>query len=123
MTEAELSAARFWFDVIQVVWAIAVPIYVWYSNRQRATKQAIDRVEQKHDADVKRLENHLREHGNRVLQLEQQIIHLPNNDKIGQVHFRIDQLGQGVKGLEGQMVQMNHTLQLIQGYLLETKPR
>ena len=121
MTEAELSNARFWFDAAQVVWAIAVPVYVWYSNRQRATKEAIARVEQKHDADVKRLEDRLQEYGNRVLQLEQQVMHLPNNEKIGQVHYRIDQLGQGVKGMEGQMVQMNHTLQLIQGFLLEGK--
>jgi hypothetical protein len=118
MTEAELSNARFWFDVIQVVWAIAVPVYVWYSNRQRATKEAIGRVEQKHDADVKRLEARLQEYADRALKLEQQIEHLPNNDKLGEVHYRIDQLGQGVKGMEGQMVQMNHTLQLIQGYLL-----
>src|SRR4030065_280403 len=102
MTEAELSNARFWFDAAQVVWAIAVPVYVWYSNRQRATKEAIARVEQKHDADVKRLEDRLQEYGNRVLQLEQQVMHLPNNEKIGQVHYRIDQLGQGVKGMEGQ---------------------
>lgn len=121
MTEAELSAARFWFDVIQVAWAIAVTLYVWYSNRQRATKQAINRVEQKHEADVKRLENRLQECGNRLLVLEQQIVHLPNGEKLGQVHFRIDQLGQGVKGMEGQMVQMNHTLQLIQSFLLENK--
>ncbi len=121
MTEADLTAARFWFDVIQVVWAIAVSVYVWYSNRQRATKEAIDRVELKHDTDIKRMEARLQEYGDRMLKLEQQVAHLPNNDKIGQVHYRIDQLGQGVKGMEGQMVQMNHTLQLIQEFLLEGK--
>lgn len=115
------TAVRFWFDAFQVAWAVGVTIYVWISNRQRATKEAIDRVEQKHDADVKRFEARLQEYGNRVLQLEQQVMHLPNNEKIGQVHYRIDQLGQGVKGMEGQMVQMNHTLQLIQGFLLEGK--
>jgi hypothetical protein len=48
-------------------------------------------------------------------------VHLPDNDKMGEVHYRIDQVGQGVKGLEGEMKQMNHTLQLIQGYLLESR--
>jgi peptidoglycan hydrolase CwlO-like protein len=121
MTEAELTNARFWFDALQVVWAIAVPVYVWYTNRQRATKEAIARVEQKHDADVKRLEGRIQEYGNRVLMLEQQVMHLPNNDKIGEVHYRIDQVGQGLKGMEGQMKQMNSTLQIIQEYLLENK--
>lgn len=118
MTESDLSNARFWFDVIQVVWAIAVPVYVWYSNRQRATKEAINRVEQKHDADVKTLEGRLQEQSNRVLMLEQQVMHLPNNDKIGQVHYRIDQLGQGVEGMKGELKQINHTLHLIQSFMM-----
>lgn len=121
MTETELSNARFWFDVIQVLWAIAVPLYVWYSNRQRATKEAIARVETKHDSDLKRLEVRLQEHGDRMLQLEQQVLHLPNNDKIGQVHYRIDQLGQGVEGMKGELKQINHTLHLIQSFMMGNK--
>lgn len=119
MDAIDYNAGRFWFDLVKVAWAIGVSIYVYQSNRQRATKDAINRVEQKHDADVKRLEDRLQEYGNRVLKLEQQVMHLPNHEKIGQVHYRIDQLGQGVKGMEGEMKQMNHTLAIIQEYLLK----
>ncbi len=121
MTEAELTAARFWFDLVQVLWAVAVTVYVWHSNRQRATKEAIARVETKHDADLKRLEARLQEHGDRLLQMEQQVVHLPNNDKIGQVHYRIDQLGQGVEGVKGELKQINHTLHLIQSFMIGNK--
>lgn len=116
----DYTAARFWFDVVQIVWAIAVSLYVWHSNRQRATKDAINRVEQKHIADVDKIEARLQEHGDRILRAEQQIDHLPNHDKLGQVHYRIDQLGQGVKGMEGQLEQINHTLHLIQEHLLRS---
>ncbi len=117
----DYTAAEFWFRFIEVLWAGAVTVYVWHSNRQRATKEAIDRVEQKHDADVKRVEIQAQEYSDRILQMEQQIMHLPNNDKLGQVHYRIDQLGQGVKGMEGELKQINHTLHLIQSFLLEKK--
>lgn len=121
MTGIADTAMQFWFDAFQAVWTIGVTIYVWFSNRQRATKEAIARVEQKHDIDLKRTEERLQEYRDRILQLEQQVMHLPDDNKIGQVHYRIDQLGQGVKSMEGEMKQMNHTLQLIQGYLLENK--
>jgi hypothetical protein len=121
VTEEQLSNAQFWFAVVQAVWSIAVTVYVWLSNRQRATKDAIDRVEAKHDADLKIVEARLQEHGDRLLQLEQRILHLPNNDKIGQVHYRIDQLGQGVEGMKGELKQINHTLHLIQSFMMGGK--
>ncbi|HJW81963.1 MAG TPA: hypothetical protein VJ396_06940 [Acidiferrobacterales bacterium] len=109
------------FNVAQGVGLGAVSLYTYVSNRRRATKEAIAAVEIKHDLDIKAVEAHLQVHGDRILRAEQQIAHLPDGDKIGEVHYRIDQLGQGVKGMEGQMKQMNHTLQLIQGHLLENR--
>ena len=35
------------------------------------------------------------------------------------IHNRIDQVGQGVRHLEGEMKQINQTLHMIQQYLLE----
>ena len=112
---------RLVLDLVQVIGLGIVSLYTWWTNRQRATKEAIAAVEEKHDTDNKAIEARIQAHNDRLLSMEQQIAHLPDNDKLGEVHYRIDQVGQGVKGLEGQMKQMNHTLQLIQGYLLENR--
>jgi hypothetical protein len=123
MNEALINydALRILFDGAQVLGLGAVSLYTYVSNRRRATKEAIAAVEVKHDLDLNAVEAHLQAHGDRILRAEQQIEHLPDGDKIGEVHYRIDQVGQGVKGLEGEMKQMNQTLRLIQGYLLENK--
>lgn len=104
----DYSAAKFWFDATQTAFMAFVSIYVWWSNRTRATKTAIDRV----DARVTT-------HETRILLIEQSAQHTPNHEDIGAIHNRVDQVGQGVKQIEGQMTQINHTLHLIQQHLLE----
>ena len=104
----DYSAARFWFDILQSLFMVGVSIYVWWSNKSKATRTAIDRV----DARVSG-------HETRLLLIEQDIKHQPGNAEIGEIHQRVDQVGQGLARLEGEMKQANLTLQLIQQHLLE----
>lgn len=118
MTDVNYDAVRVAFDAVQILGLVGVSVYTWFVNRQRATKDAITRVDEQRKTDVARIEERMREHSDRLLKAEQQIEHLPDGDKIGEVHFRIDQVGQGLRGVEGEMKQMNNTLRLIQEHLL-----
>ena len=115
----DYSAAKFWFDVAQFVLTGLIGIYVWNSNRQRATKTAIDRVESQAKEDISMLDDRLDEHNDRLVSLERDMKHLPNIKDIGGVHHRVDQVAQAVKGVEGEMKQINNTMQLINQHLLE----
>lgn len=118
MVDLNYDAVRVAIDVVQVLGLVGVSLYTWFSTRHRATKDAITRVDDQRKADVARVDERLKEHGDRLLTLEQQVNHLPDNNAIGTVHRRIDDVGQGLKGVEGQMMQMNTTLRLIQEHLL-----
>ncbi len=104
----DYSAAKFWFDVVQTAFMAFVSVYVWWTTRTRATKAAIDRVDDR-----------VTGHETRLLLIEQHAKHIPGHEDLGAIHNRVDQVGQGVRTLEGEMKQINHTLHLIQQHLLE----
>jgi len=111
----DYDAARFWFDILQSVFMFAVAIYVWWGNRRRVTRQAIDAVNER-----------IREVETRALILEKYIETLPTNkernNELGEIHHRVDEVGQGLTRLEGQMGQLNSQLSLIHSYLLKERP-
>lgn len=110
MNDIDFTAAKFWFDVAQGFFTLAVAVYVWLANRRKANQAEIDNVNMR-----------VRHAEDRVLKLEAIKAYLPSNEEIGQIHSRVDQVGQGLKGMEGELKQINNTMQLIQQHLLAEK--
>lgn len=121
MPDIDYSAAKFWFDMVQTIFMCLVAIYVWNNNKHRATKESITQSEERLEQKLNALDVRVDEHNDRLLGVEREIHHLPNIKDIHEVHARVDQVGQGVKSMEGTVTQMNNTLQLIQQHLLEKR--
>ncbi|RMG56318.1 MAG: hypothetical protein D6717_06785 [Gammaproteobacteria bacterium] len=111
---------KFWFDVAQTLFMFLMGVYAWQANKHRATKAAIDRVEQRVMEVLDSVDGRLDEHRDRLTSVEREIAHVPGSRELGEIHYRVDQVGQGVKGLEGEVKQINNTVQMIQQYLLES---
>lgn len=123
MPDIDYSAAKFWFDFMQTVFMAIVTLYVWINNKHRATKESITQTEARLEQKLDALDGRVDEHNDRLLGVEREIHHLPSVKDIHEVHARVDQVGQGVKSMEGEMKQINSTLQLIQQHLLTEASR
>jgi hypothetical protein len=99
---------RLLLDIIQLIATVIIAIYVWQSNKHKATTQAIDRLDLRVDTI-----------SDRVLQAESAINHMPDHQALGRVHRRIDEVGQGLSRIEGETKAMHHTLQLMQQHLMD----
>ena len=110
--DIDYLAWRFWIDIAQVLGLIGLAVYTWFVNRTKANSQAIEVLEEKSD-------KRFSDHHTRLSVIEKELTHVPGEPEVGRIHNRIDQVGQGVKHIEGEMKQMNATLHLIQQYLLE----
>jgi len=96
--------------VLEFALVVSGCIYAWWNSKTRATKQGFDEINVR-----------LNDHANRINLMDQQLDNAPGHREIGEVHNRVDQIGQAVTGIQGEMKQMNNTLQLIQQSLLEAK--
>ena len=104
----DYNALDFWWNVLQILFLGVIAIHTWLVNRTKAHREAIDAVDEK----VGGLHR-------RVTLIEHELVHLLGDQAIARIHSRIDQVGQGVRHLESEMKQVNHTLYLIQQHLLE----
>ena len=98
----------FWWNVIQTSVLVFVAVYTWLVNRTKANREAITTVNEKVDG-----------LHSRVTVIEHELEHVPGDQAVSRIHTRIDQVGQGVSHMEGEIKQINQTLHLIQQYLLE----
>lgn len=110
MEAFDYRAVNFWWDIIQTAILSFVAIYTWLVNRTKANREAINAVNERVDG-----------LHNRMTVVEHELEHVPGEPAISGIHKRIDQLGQGVRHLEGEMKQINHTLHLIQQHMLERR--
>ncbi|HIC79858.1 MAG TPA: hypothetical protein EYP07_02680, partial [Kiloniellaceae bacterium] len=108
--ETDYGAWRFWFDVAQSAFMLAVSIWAWQANKHRATKSTINRIEGQFENDIKGLDSRLDEHRDRLTTVELELSHVPGPKDIGEIHYRVDQIGQGVKSLKGELKQINNTM-------------
>ena len=85
-------------------------LYAWWNTRTRATQQHFSLL----NAKVAGLDN-------RVGLVERDAANSPGHKELGEVHYRVDQVGQSVKRIEGGLEQINNTLALIQQSLLQDR--
>ncbi len=84
--------AKFWVDLAQFAVTLLVGLYVWISNRHRATRGQIEKVRDEHEA---RLQNH----SNRVTSIEEQLRHMPDGKTIQDLTKQLQELHGDFKAL------------------------
>lgn len=105
--------ADFWrlmITLVEAVFIIGSGVYAWWNTRTRATQEQFKST----NGNINNLHN-------RVNLIEADVLRAPGHREIGEVHSRVDQIGQAVTGIQGEMKQMNNTLVLIQQHLLDKK--
>jgi hypothetical protein len=109
----DYPALKFWLDVVQLAGTFAIGVYVWMSNRQRVTTDAIDRLEG-------HVDGRLDDHHERLARLEQDLEHAPTHDDLGQLYERINGLKESVQELSGEFKGVRHLLNVIHQHMLHS---
>lgn len=92
----DYDSLRFGLDVVQFLLWAALGLYVWASNRHRATRDHIEKVRDAHD---KRLDNH----AERLTKAEEQLRHLPDSKTIQVLSDRLAELHGDFKGIKAEL--------------------
>ena len=103
----DYEAAKFWLEVVMIVTNIALWLFVWNSNKNRATNTKIDSVEQEIEA---KLEDHAEKLGRMDERLKVAISHT----ELKPVYDRINNMDKQLGEINGKL----HTLDLIHEMLL-----
>ena len=108
MTDMDYGAMRFWWDVAITLIVLGNFIYTWVANRSDRNTAAIAHANVRIDTI-----DHAVKH------IQADVEHLPNYHEIGTVHEKINDVAGQVKAIDGQLTGINHTLQLINEYLIK----
>lgn len=120
----DLSHPGWWalgWAVLSNILAAAVAIYVWITTRTAASAA---RVEQAEEALSRRIAQAAAEHDPlrvSIARLDEAVKHAPNDSDIVRVHERIDRLSEGVSEIRGGIKRIEHAVDLMHSYLLESK--
>lgn len=104
------AAAKVLFDVIQALVMVGVAIYVWWTNKHRATSTALRKVNERID----RVDQH-------VGRLEHTLENRPGYSEIDQLRAEMATMNRGVAELAAQMQASNSLLNRLHEYLLTEK--
>jgi CII-binding regulator of phage lambda lysogenization HflD len=116
-----LDEIRNGLQIVQMLATAVIAVYVWFTNRDKANKQAIEQLRTDFQQQNAGQQEEIKKLQERVLQAESDIKHLPNHDALAQLHERINEVGHELSGLMGEFKSMNHTLQLIHQHLMDRK--
>ena len=97
----DYEQAAFWWNVLLTIAMSFIGLYAWITARQKANRETIDEV------DI------------RVIRIEEHMKHIPNKREMDTLHRRITEVGEVQKRMEGEMHQINHTLRLINEFLIK----
>ena len=122
---ANYEALNFWLHVVEMLGIVLLGVMQWLGNRQRATKESINRVESAAQVLVKGLSDtvngefksfdaRLDEHNDRLIVLEQ---NMPTDDKWKTLYERLGMLEQGVSGLRSEQKATDRLVHTIDNFL------
>lgn len=104
---------QFWLSAAQLAGNVLLGIYVWYANRQKATRTEIkvvsDSVQALKDAQSLSCGQHLA----RTTTLEERTKNAPTHNDLGQVHDRITSVKGGVDELKGMIKGVTSNVNLL----------
>lgn len=104
------AAAKVLFDVLQALFMVLVTIYVWWTNKHRATGTAIRAMNERLDG----VDRH-------VSQLEQAIKHRPRHDDLDKLRAEMAQTNRGLAELGAQLQGTTALLNRLHDYLLQER--
>lgn len=110
MGAIDWTAARFFFDVITALFMVGVAIYVWWSNRNRATGAAIQDVHARLD----QVDRH-------VARIEQTLDSRPGYAEIDVLRAEMATISRGMAEISAQMQSTTALLGRLHEYLLTEK--
>ena len=109
--ELDYKALSFWWRTLQDILIVITVIYAIFLNRTKVNKDAIDAL-------GKKVAEEIAKHDKRVALLDTEVRSLPGHQEIGEIHEKINNVGQGVSSVEGQLKSINNTLGLINTHLI-----
>ena len=83
-------ALGFWFSVAQTVGYVILGIYVWISNRNKATAKEIKEVREKMQASQDIQVNKCGKHLARTTTLEVKLTAVPTHEDLGKVYDKVN---------------------------------
>lgn len=96
-----MDEARLLLDLVWKVGLVLVGAYTWWSNRDKATKAAIDRVEK------------------RVIRVEEDMRHQPSRAEMHELNVRIGALHADLQELVGSFRGVQRAVDLMHQHLLD----
>lgn len=107
MTEIDYNAWRFWIGIGQMLFNIGVFAWLWNNRKHQATNDRVQKVEARTETTEKDL-----------LQVKEQLKHLPSQNDIGRIHSRIDDVNGALREVVGGLKALNSSVALINEHLL-----
>jgi predicted nucleic acid-binding Zn-ribbon protein len=129
VNDVNWDAVRFGFDLGQLIFMAGVAIYLWWTNRSRATKASIEEVDKKIDRDIglvedtihmvsEKFDRRTNELERRVDSLEKDLSHLPGHSEMAAVHEKVNSVANTMSAMQGELSSMSRNLNLIHEFLL-----
>jgi ABC-type transporter Mla subunit MlaD len=123
LTDVNWDAARFAFDLAQTLFMAGVAIYVWWTNRSRATKKSIEEVDQHIEKVATAFTTRANALERRVDGVEKDLSHLPSHDELGALHEKVNGVANTMNQVQGELRGINTTLNLINEFLINKRER
>jgi 3-keto-L-gulonate-6-phosphate decarboxylase len=109
--EPNYQALQFWLSFINLMLVAAVAVYSWQNNRHKASAAQIQSLKTQVHTEMGEIDD-------RLIRVESDLKHLPNQTDIGNIHRRIDEVAQGQTRMEGQLGEIKNLQKTIHHHLL-----
>lgn len=121
MESINWTAAKFFFDVLQVVFMVLVAVYVWWVNKNRATDTAIDDVRAESKRAVGDIEERVDHMDRRLESIAHDLHHRPSSKELRDLWRKLDETNQGLAKAASTNESLSVQLQMIHQHLLEQR--
>ncbi|ASP37865.1 hypothetical protein CHH28_03880 [Bacterioplanes sanyensis] len=114
MPELDYRALKFWFDIAQLAVLALFATYTWMLSRYKANESSIVKTKEQLTLSMQKIDE-------RVAHLEAELAHAPSHEDMTVLHSRINEAAQKLTSVQGELKQMNNTMQLMHQHLLNKK--
>lgn len=106
------EAAKFWFEVVVFAFNVALWLYVWRSNKDKATVDRIERLEEKHNEEIKNMRE-------AIAKLDSRLSRAIGHADLEPIYMRLKEVGEALAGMAGEFKGVKQQLVLINECLLQ----
>lgn len=112
LEQLDYKALGFWLQLGQAFLTLALFVYAWVTTRQKANTASIDKMKTDFSRDLNNIDD-------RLIRVERDLEHLPKHKDMAALHKRVNETNESVKNMSGQLTQIDHTMKLINRFLIE----